>query len=53
MNPCDHPHGGGEGKSPVGRPGPVTPWGKPALGLKTRNKKARTNKYIVKRRNGR
>ena len=53
MNPCDHPHGGGEGKSPVGRTGPVTPWGKPALGLKTRNKKARTNKYIVKRRNGR
>jgi large subunit ribosomal protein L2 len=53
MNPCDHPHGGGEGKSPVGRPGPVTPWGKPALGLKTRNKKARTNKYIIKRRNGR
>jgi len=52
MNPCDHPHGGGEGKSPVGRPGPVTPWGKPALGYKTRNKKARTNKYIVKRRNG-
>ena len=53
MNPCDHPHGGGEGKSPIGRPGPVTPWGKPALGLKTRDKKARTNKYIVKRRNGR
>ncbi len=53
MNPCDHPHGGGEGKSPVGRPGPVTPWGKPALGYKTRNKKARTNKYIVRRRNGR
>ena len=53
MNPCDHPHGGGEGKSPVGRPGPVTPWGKPALGYKTRNKKARTNIYIVKRRNGR
>ena len=53
MNPCDHPHGGGEGKSPVGRPGPVTPWGKPALGHKTRNKKARTNKYIVRRRNGR
>ena len=53
MNPCDHPHGGGEGKSPVGRPGPVTPWGKPALGYKTRNKKAITNKYIVKRRNGR
>ena len=52
MNPCDHPHGGGEGKSPVGRPGPVTPWGKPALGLKTRNKKARTDKYIVRRRNG-
>ena len=53
MNPCDHPHGGGEGKSPVGRPGPVTPWGKPALGHKTRNKKARTNKYIVRHRNGR
>ncbi len=52
MNPCDHPHGGGEGKSPVGRPGPVTPWGKPALGLKTRNKKARTEKFIVKHRNG-
>ena len=51
MNPCDHPHGGGEGKSPIGRPGPVTPWGKPALGYKTRNKKARTNKFIVKRRN--
>ena len=51
MNPCDHPHGGGEGKSPVGRPGPVTPWGKPALGYKTRNKKARTDKFIVKRRN--
>ena len=50
MNPCDHPHGGGEGRSPIGRPGPVTPWGKPALGLKTRNKKARTNKFIVKRR---
>ena len=53
MNPCDHPHGGGEGKSPVGRPGPVTPWGKPALGYKTRNKKARTNKFIIKRRNAR
>ena len=53
MNPCDHPHGGGEGKSPVGHPGPVTPWGKPALGYKTRNKKARTNKFIVKRRNAR
>ncbi len=51
MNPCDHPHGGGEGKSPIGHPGPVTPWGKPALGYKTRNKKARTNKFIVKRRN--
>ena len=50
MNPCDHPHGGGEGKSPVGRPSPVTPWGKPALGYKTRNKKARTNKFIVKNR---
>ena len=50
MNPCDHPHGGGEGKSPIGRPGPVTPWGKPALGYKTRNKKSRSNKYIVKRR---
>ena len=53
MNPCDHPHGGGEGKSPIGRPSPVTPWGKPALGYKTRNKKARTNKFIVKRRNDR
>ena len=51
MNPCDHPHGGGEGKSPIGRPTPVTPWGKPALGYKTRNKKARTDKFIVKRRN--
>ena len=51
MNPCDHPHGGGEGKSPIGRPSPVTPWGKPALGYKTRDKKARTNKFIVKRRN--
>ena len=51
MNPCDHPHGGGEGKSPVGHPGPVTPWGKPALGYKTRNKKARTNKFIIQRRN--
>ena len=51
MNPCDHPHGGGEGKSPIGRPSPVTPWGKPALGYKTRNKKARTDKLIVKRRN--
>ena len=51
MNPCDHPHGGGEGKSPVGRPGPCTPWGKPALGYKTRSKKKASNKYIVKRRN--
>ena len=51
MNPCDHPHGGGEGKSPVGRPGPVTPWGKPAMGYKTRSKKNPTNKFIVKRRN--
>lgn len=51
MNPCDHPHGGGEGKSPVGRPGPTTPWGKPALGYKTRAKKKASNKYIVKRRN--
>ena len=49
MNPCDHPHGGGEGKSPVGRPGPVTPWGKPALGYKTRKKKNRTDKFILKR----
>ena len=52
MNPNDHPHGGGEGKSPVGRPGPVTPWGKPALGYKTRKKKTRTDKFIVRRRNG-
>lgn len=52
MNPCDHPHGGGEGKSPVGRPGPVTPWGKPALGYKTRKQHHRTDKFIVKRRNG-
>jgi len=52
MNPNDHPHGGGEGKSPVGRPGPVTPWGKPALGYKTRKKKNRTDKFIVRRRNG-
>ncbi len=51
MNPCDHPHGGGEGKSPIGRPGPTTPWGKPALGYKTRSKKNRSDKYIVKRRN--
>ena len=52
MNPCDHPHGGGEGKSPVGRPGPVTPWGKPALGYKTRAKHNRSDKMIVKRRGG-
>ena len=52
MNPCDHPHGGGEGKSPIGRPGPVTPWGKPALGYKTRKKHNRSDKFIVKRRNG-
>ncbi len=52
MNPNDHPHGGGEGKSPVGRPGPVTPWGKPALGYKTRKHKKSSDKLIVKRRNG-
>ena len=51
MNPNDHPHGGGEGKCPVGRPGPVTPWGKPALGYKTRKKHKASNKYIVRRRN--
>lgn len=51
MNPCDHPHGGGEGKSPIGRPSPVTPWGKPALGYKTRKKKNQSDKFIVKRRN--
>ena len=51
MNPCDHPHGGGEGKSPIGRPGPVTPWGKPTLGYKTRKTKNRTDKFIVRRRN--
>ncbi len=51
MNPCDHPHGGGEGKSPIGRPGPVTPWGKPTLGFKTRKTKNATDKFIVKRRN--
>ena len=51
MNPVDHPHGGGEGKSPVGRPGPVTPWGKPTLGYKTRKKKNPSDKFIVKRRN--
>ena len=52
MNPNDHPHGGGEGKCGIGRPGPCTPWGKPALGLKTRNKKKQSNKYIVRRRDG-
>ena len=52
MNPNDHPHGGGEGKSPVGRPGPVTPWGKPALGYKTRKNHNRSDKFIVRRRNG-
>ncbi len=51
MNPNDHPHGGGEGKSPIGRPGPVTPWGKPTLGYKTRSKKNPSDKYIVRRRN--
>ena len=51
MNPCDHPHGGGEGRSPIGHPGPLPPWGKPALGYKTRNKKALTEKFIVKHRN--
>ena len=51
MNPCDHPHGGGEGKSPIGRPGPVTPWGKPALGYKTRGRHKSSDKFIVKRRN--
>ena len=52
MNPNDHPHGGGEGRAPVGRPGPVTPWGKPAMGLKTRKAKNPTNKFIIKRRDG-
>jgi large subunit ribosomal protein L2 len=51
MNPVDHPHGGGEGRSPIGRPGPVTPWGKPTLGYKTRSKKNKNDKFIVKRRN--
>ena len=51
MNPCDHPHGGGEGKSPIGRPSPVTPWGKPTMGYKTRKKHHRSDKFIVKRRN--
>jgi len=52
MNPVDHPHGGGEGRSPIGHPSPMTPWGKPALGYKTRDKKAKTDKFIIKRRNG-
>ncbi|MCI1305401.1 MAG: 50S ribosomal protein L2 [Lachnospiraceae bacterium] len=52
MNPNDHPHGGGEGKAPVGRPGPSTPWGKPAMGLKTRKKNKKSDKFIVRRRNG-
>ncbi len=52
MNPCDHPHGGGEGRSPIGRPSPVTPWGKPTNGYKTRNTKSKTEKFIVKHRNG-
>jgi large subunit ribosomal protein L2 len=52
MNPVDHPHGGGEGRSPIGQPSPMTPWGKPALGYKTRNKKARTEKFIIKHKNG-
>jgi len=53
MNPVDHPHGGGEGRAPIGRPTPVTPWGVPTLGHKTRKKKNETDKYIVKRRNQR
>ena len=52
MNPNDHPHGGGEGRAPIGRPGPCTPWGKPAMGLKTRKKNKQSNKYIVRRRDG-
>lgn len=52
MNPCDHPHGGGEGRAPIGRPSPMTPWGKPALGLKTRKKNKQSNKYIVRKRKG-
>ena len=51
MNPCDHPHGGGEGRSPIGRPSPVTPWGKPALGYKTRKNKKYSDRLIIKRRN--
>ena len=52
MNPNDHPHGGGEGRAPIGRKGPVTPWGKPALGYKTRKKHKSSDKFIVRRRNG-
>ena len=52
MNPNDHPHGGGEGRAPIGRPSPMTPWGKPAMGYKTRNKHKASNKYIIRRRNG-
>lgn len=52
MNPNDHPHGGGEGRAPIGRPGPSTPWGKPAMGLKTRKKNKQSNKLIVRRRDG-
>ena len=52
MNPNDHPHGGGEGRAPIGRPAPMTPWGKPAMGYKTRNEHKASNKYIVRRRNG-
>jgi len=51
MNPVDHPHGGGNGKAPVGRPGPVSPWGQPTLGYKTRKKKNSSNRLIVRRRN--
>jgi large subunit ribosomal protein L2 len=51
MNPVDHPHGGGEGRAPIGRSGPVSPWGQPALGKKTRKKKKLSSKYIVRRRN--
>ena len=51
MNPCDHPHGGGEGRSPIGRPRPVTPWGKPALGVKTRKPQKSTSRFIIRSRN--
>jgi len=50
MNPCDHPHGGGEGRTPIGRARPLTPWGKPALGMKTRKNKKQSNSYIIRRR---